>query len=75
MTLRRRAVAVRAWLGRGGHPSALSSLFGPSRAASEEADATMTSADFCSGLREAYSSPQSISVARHFPGYGADLPG
>ena len=35
----------------------------------------MTSADFCSGLREDYSSPQSISVARHFPGHGADLPG
>src|SRR5262245_46956680 len=37
--------------------------------------ATMTSADCCSGLREDYSSPQSISVARHFPGRGAALPG
>ena len=37
--------------------------------------ANMTSADFCSGLREDYSSPQSISVARHFPGHRADLPG
>ena len=35
----------------------------------------MTSADFCSGLRAAYSSAQSISVARHFPGHGAALPG
>ena len=37
--------------------------------------ATMTSADFCSGLREDYSSPQAVSVARHFPGRGAALPG
>ena len=37
--------------------------------------ATMTYADFCSALREDYSSPQSISVARHFPGPGAALPG
>ena len=33
-----RRCPVRAWLCRGGHPSALSSLFGPSRSASEEVD-------------------------------------
>jgi hypothetical protein len=32
----------------------------------------MTSADFCSGPREDYSSLQSISVARHFPVSGID---
>jgi hypothetical protein len=35
----------------------------------------MTSADFCSGLKEDYASPQSIAVARPFPGHGAALPG
>jgi hypothetical protein len=35
----------------------------------------MTSADCCAGLREDYSSPQSIAVARHFPEPRVALPG
>jgi Lecithin retinol acyltransferase len=39
-----------------------------------ELRATLTFADFRDTLREDYSSPQSISVARHFPGLPQGLP-
>ena len=40
-----------------------------------EPRATLTSADCCSALRADYFSPQSLAVARPFPGHRAALPG
>jgi hypothetical protein len=65
---------VRAWLGRGGHPSALASLCGPSLGPVGHR-ATLTAADCCPAVSAAYARAPSIAVARHFPGHQAALPG